>query len=294
MTPTLPDGLQAGGRFDRWDPLPPAYVVADIDGTLVGPPGHASPAVADAVRRVQAAGLRCGFATGRMRLAVEPLWRQLRAAGPHVVHNGAEVRADGRTVASWPLAPAQVRAVFDIHDELGTYAEIYVDGGYYVTDLREEARPHWDMLGHEPFGTGDDLDPDRTEVLKATFALFDGEPLEPVLEALAAAGLTAGPAGTPVTPHIRYVNATHAEADKGRALTAAAEHLGVPLRATVAIGDAPNDLTMFEVAGTAVAMGQADPEMHAAAHLVAPTVADDGAALVLATCIAWCEAATTS
>lgn len=287
---TLPDGIEPGGRFDDWDPLPPTYLVADIDGTLVGPHGEASPAVCTAVRRAQQAGLRCGFATGRMRLAVEPLWRQLRAEGPHVVHNGAEVRAGGRTIASWPLTPAQVRAVLDVHDTLGVYAEIYADRAYYVTDYREQARPHWEMLGHEPFGTGDDVDPDRITVLKATFALFDDEPLQPLLDALEQAGLKAGPAGSPVTPEIRYVNATHPDADKGRALAAAARHADVPLRAVVAVGDAPNDLTMFQEAGTAIAMGQADAQVRAAAHLIAPSVSDDGAALALTTSLGWCEA----
>ncbi len=38
---------------------------------------------------------------------------------------------------------------------------------------------------------------------------------------------------------------------------------------------------MLAIAGTAVAMGQADPEVLEAAHLVAPSVDDDGIATVL-------------
>lgn len=290
--PPLPEGLTPGGRFDRWAPRAPLLVVADIDGTLLGASGQASPAVLEAIRAVRGAGLRFGVATGRMRLAAEDLTRRLRAPGPHILENGAVVRLDGETLASWPLTPSQVRSVIAICRDLGVYAELYVDAGFYVTAWREEARAHWEMLGRAPLGSAGDLDAETMEVPKATFALFHEEPVEPLLEALRDAGLTAGPAGSPLTPEIRYVNATHPDAGKGRALLAAAGHLGVDPGATVAVGDAPNDLPMFAVAGTAIAMGQADAEVRGAAHLVAPGLDGDGAAVALRACLTWAQAGT--
>lgn len=290
--PPLPQGLAPGGRFHHWAPRPPGLVVADIDGTLLGPSGEASPGVLDAIRAIRRAGLPFGVATGRMRLAAEEVARRLRAPGPHILENGAAVRLDGQTLASWPLTPSQVRSVIAICRGLGVYAELYVDTGFYVTAWREEARAHWEMLGHEPRGSAADLDPETMEVPKATFALFGEEPVAPLLEALEDAGLTAAPAGSPLTPEIRYVNATHPDAGKGRALLAAARHLGVDPGATVAVGDAPNDLPMFEVAGTAVAMGQADAEVRDAAHLVAPGLDGDGAAVALRACLTWATAGT--
>ena len=107
------------------------------------------------------------------------------------------------------------------------------------------------------------------------------------MDALRGAGLAAGPAGSPVTPHITYVNATDRRADKGAAMAAAAGHLDVPLASVVAIGDAGNDAPMLALAGTAVAMGQAEPELHEAAHLIAPSVEDDGVAAVLRAVVGW-------
>jgi hydroxymethylpyrimidine pyrophosphatase-like HAD family hydrolase len=49
----------------------------------------------------------------------------------------------------------------------------------------------------------------------------------------------------------------------------------------VAVGDAANDLPLLAVAGTAIAMGQAAPEIIAASHLVAPGVDAYGAAVAL-------------
>jgi Cof subfamily protein (haloacid dehalogenase superfamily) len=288
-TTELPPGLRPGGRFETWRPAPPSYVVCDVDGTLVGPSADATDEVVDAVDRAQAGGLRVGFATGRMRGAVDVLQQQLHARGPHVLHNGAEVRADGRTVHAWTLTDDQVDALLAVAaDRDDCYVEIYPDDGFLVSRWDERARPHWEILRQEPRGivaTARDLD--GAPVLKATFAVFDPAGTPSLLRAIEGAGLLAGPAGSPRTPELMYVNATHPDADKGRALARAAAHLGVALDEVVAVGDAANDLSMLAVAGTAIAMGQAEAEVVAAAHLVVPDVDAHGVAVALDACIGW-------
>ena len=284
----LPTGLLRGGRFDAWRPAVPAYLVADVDGTLVGPAAEASAGVVAAARRAAEAGLAIGFSTGRMRLAVEPLWEQLRLPGPHVLHNGAEVRAGGVTVEAWPLSADELAAVLGVAHDLGVYAEVYVPDGYHVTAMDERARPHWELLGHAPRSVVTRAEEVGDEpVLKVTLALFAGDDVDRVVAALEAAGLRAGPAGSPLTPGITYVNATDPAVDKGRAVTAAARHAGVALAATVAVGDADNDLPTLAVVGTAIAMGQASERVKAAAHLIVPEVDADGVAHAIDACIAW-------
>ncbi len=51
------------------------------------------------------------------------------------------------------------------------------------------------------------------------------------------------------------------ETDKGRALQFLAEHLGVSMEDTVVIGDSHNDISMFRIAGTRIAMGNAVEEI---------------------------------
>ncbi len=289
-TTSLPSGLLPGGRFADWRPgARPAYVVCDVDGTLVGPSAAATDEVVAAVDRAQAAGLQVGFATGRMRGAVQALQDQLHARGPHVLHNGAEVRADGRTVHAWTLGPDQVDALLEVaRGRDDAYVEIYPEDGFHVSSWDERARPHWDILGREPTGVLERAAAlDGEPVLKATFAVFDRAAVPGLIDAIGRAGLLAGAAGSPRTPELTYVNATHPDADKGRALARAADHLGVPMGTVVAIGDAANDLSMLAVAGTAIAMGQADDEVRAAAHLVVPDVDAHGVAVALDACIGW-------
>ena len=68
---------------------------------------------------------------------------------------------------------------------------------------------------------------------------------------------------------------------KATGVAAIADHYGVTAAETIVFGDAANDLPMFEWAGHAVAMGQAVPEIQAAADEVAPSVDEDGVAHVL-------------
>ncbi len=281
--PGLPDGIRPGGRYAQWRPTGPRYVVCDVDGTLVGPSSYASAEVAEAVDRAQQAGIRVGFATGRMRRAVELLYEQLAARGPHLLHNGAEVRADGRTVAALTLTPDQIDRLLTIaHARDDAYLEVYTEDAYHVSALDERARPHWELLGSPPASVLTSThDLDGAPALKATYAVFDPGAVVEVVEAVRGIGLAAGPAGSPRTPAIVYCNATHPEADKGSALTIACRHLGIETTAAVAVGDAQNDLPMLAVAGTAIAMAQAPEEVLAAAHLVVPDVDTHGAAVAL-------------
>lgn len=286
MRPPLADGLEPGGRHAEWEPATPAYVVADVDGTLVGPQPHATDEVVQAIADAQADGLDVGFATGRMRLAMTPLADQLQMNGPHILHNGAEVRHGGHTIHSWPLPRQQQAAVLEISDRLDAYVEFYVPQGFVVAHRREDARAHWALLGHEPLREVHRVADIDGEVLKVTFAVFD-DTAEMIIAAVEEAGLRAGPSGSPLTPGITYVNATHPDADKGAALRVAAQYCRLDLAAVVAIGDAPNDLSMLATAGTAVAMGQAPDAVKQAAHVVVPDVDEHGVAHALRACLRW-------
>jgi len=57
--------------------------------------------------------------------------------------------------------------------------------------------------------------------------------------------------------------------------------LRVPLRQVVAVGDELNDLTMIQVAGLGVAMGNAPRELRRVADYVAPSNDEDGLAHVI-------------
>lgn len=288
-TATLPDGVAPGGRFDAWKPHVTRYLVCDVDGTLVGPEPGPTAIVVAAVDRAEAAGLRVGYATGRMRDGVGGLHEALGAAGPHVFHNGAEVRANGETVATWSLTPALVDhllAIAAAHDDV--YVEIYGESGYHVSSFDERARVHWDLLRVPPRGVLQRAaDLASGPVPKATFTAFTDAAQGWLEEQLAGLDAELGVAGSPLAPGLLFTNVNEPGATKGAALTAAAAHIGIPLAEVAAIGDASNDRSMLEVAGTAIAMGQAEPEVVEVAHLVTRAVDQDGLATAIDALLAW-------
>jgi hypothetical protein len=69
---------------------------------------------------------------------------------------------------------------------------------------------------------------------------------------------------------------------KALALKKTAEHYHIPIKQIMAIGDAPNDVGMLQLAGVAVAMDNAHAVVKEVAHWIAPSNDDHGvhAALV--------------
>ncbi len=78
-----------------------------------------------------------------------------------------------------------------------------------------------------------------------------------------------------------YVELTHREASKGKAVEWLASHWGVPRQEVMAIGDQGNDCSMIEWAGLGVAMGNAVASVKAIADWVAPSAQEDGAAVAI-------------
>lgn len=294
LPPPLPQGLRPGGRFSDWPGKPSAYVLADVDGTLIGPFHHATDGVVEAAGQLAAAGVVAGFATGRGWDSLAALRRQLGLHGPHILFNGGEVRADGEVLARWDLPADVIDALLAACRRLDVYAELYVEDGFLVTDRRDHARAHWALLGEEPAAVvGGRVAAALPTVIKATVVLSDlGGPFpEEVLPVLRQLGVSVTVSWAPATPGLTYLNVTHPDADKGKALRVAAEHLGLDPAAVAAVGDGLNDVPLLEAAGTAIAMGQSPAELQAAAHLVVPEVAEDGVAHAFRALAGWAGAA---
>ena len=82
----------------------------------------------------------------------------------------------------------------------------------------------------------------------------------------------------------KNVEVTAAGVDKGEALRALADRLGVPHECTLAVGDSENDRAMLQKAGVAAVMANGMPEIRALAHLVSKADCDhDGVAEILET-----------
>lgn len=78
-----------------------------------------------------------------------------------------------------------------------------------------------------------------------------------------------------------FLEIMNKNASKGNALDGLCQELGLQADEVMALGDQGNDLTMIKFAGTGVAMGNATPEVKAAANEITLTNAEDGVAAAI-------------
>jgi len=282
--PSLPSALRAGGRLSAWRGAAPRYVACDVDGTLLSGESVPRPEVLSALVRLRDAGVHIGIATGRMSASLDHVLATDVFTGPHVFHNGALVRdGRGRDVLVAGLESAQVDALLAFgrtRDDLAV--EVYVDEEYLSDRNDPRAAAHAQLLGIAPAGRiARVADLDGRPVVKCVVVAFDHAAAEAAARAATSFGLEPGVASSPATPHLTYLNVTRGDVDKGSGVAAAAQHLGIPARDVAMLGDERNDVAAFRFAGTAIAMGDAEANVTAHAHFVAPRYHDGGTVVAL-------------
>jgi Cof subfamily protein (haloacid dehalogenase superfamily) len=277
----LSRGLQPGGRFDEWRRPPVRGVFLDIDGTSLGHRHEPTPAFVDACRAVQDRGAMLSFATGRPPAGLGVLRERTGSQGADVVHNGALVLQDGVTVGGWPMPAHAAERIKRYCLDHGAYAEFAVGADFLVSDRREVARAAFEDIAGGPDGMVADVDLTVAETHKITVYCFEAEHAPAVFALAEELGLHVDPSTAPIFPGVNILNLTATGISKGAGVEWAARRAGIPARDLLVVGDSGNDISMFAVAGTAVAMGQASAEIRAAAHLVTEPFDDDGAALAM-------------
>lgn len=268
--------MPAINRFD--------LVVLDLDGTLLDPHREAPvrPAVKDAVRRALQQGVGVTFATGRTWDYAQARIRELGLSLPMVSSHGATlVAADGVILHEDRLGDELSRHLARLSVQLSEVFCFYFRhrrSGQLVIRQNRASQP-MDVY-HHLLGPQTQVDADLHaylddhQVLK--FVVFDEHP-----EASHKWGQWAGPGAQVSRTHHLLVEGTAPGIDKGTGVQRLMGHLGLDPARVLVVGDNYNDLPMFGVAGTSVAMGQAPLAVQQAAHWVAPSFEDDGVAAAL-------------
>ena len=78
-----------------------------------------------------------------------------------------------------------------------------------------------------------------------------------------------------------YYDVADVNTSKGNAVKMVCKALNIDLKDTISIGDDYNDVSMFEVTGASIAMGNANEEVKKKAKYVTLTNNEEGVALVL-------------
>lgn len=259
-------------------------VALDVDRTLLTDDYRVLPEISNAVAQAREDGVLIVLATARAPEAVRHVLTDLGEVDGVICCGGAltmKLWAD-----TWQVVPGSddsfvpmdlVHAVVRQARELDMPLAVYTMEGAFVDQMEP-------VLGEEFRLTGmnasecDLLDirvpvakflaiarPGQIPILHEFRQAFD-EPLSCVFS------------------HGNLLEVMQKGVSKGRGLISLTTSLGVDTTNVVAIGDSENDLSMFAVAGLAIAMGNGSAEVRAAADWVTSTNNEAGVAAALFRC----------
>lgn len=274
----------APGAVSRPDPAPESdrwFVALDVDGTVMHEDETIDPRVADAVASAVARGHLVTLATGRSWATTKPVIEHLELDPEYVVcANGAmTMRRDPAAPEGWVREHVET---FDATPVLRQIREELPSGRFLVEladgyRLFTEGMTDWNLERARQVEFDDLLGQPAIRVVATS---VDHE-LDEFFRIVEQMGLN----------HVSYAIGWTAWLDiapdgvnKATALERVRGWMGVPLRRVIAVGDGRNDIEMFhwaKAAGRAVAMGQAPPEVLAAAGETTGTIDDAGLAAVL-------------
>lgn len=252
-------------------------VAIDLDGTLLNSSGRLSEQNAAALKKVAASGMLVVPATARWYQAAVQPFMPLGLQTPAVAAAGADVRsADGAVLTQGAIPPHVARGIAQLVDQDGWMSTIATPARAY---RRSDALPPWAANAPEWLAPVTHLrDADLTTVLSVLAELSPEDPRRHGFDTWSDS-LNIRTARS--YNGNRLVTITARGIDKGTGLLALCRALHIDPGEAVAIGDDDVDLPMFEVAGLAIAMGNASDAIRAAADLVTGTADADGVAAAL-------------
>lgn len=219
----------------QWIPAgwKPKAVAVDIDGTITDSNKAIHLGAIDSLRRLEEAGITVILSTGNVRAVTYGLWRFLGVSGPMVCENGGVVWHPSWGEPIVRAEGARARAAGQmLEDRLG------LDSKGITTNVWRESE--WCLFPDEDLAAINELISNSEYsdllVVKTGFAIHLME------------------------PHL----------SKAEGLLIALDKIGIKPEEVLAIGDAPNDISMFKLVGHSVAVGGCFEELAAVAKVVSP------------------------
>ena len=230
------DEIYLAGMTMKWlpDNWKPKVVAVDIDGTLTNENKLIEPSVIDALQKLEAAGIPVILATGNVRAITYGLWRFLNLSGPICCENGGVLWHP-----DW--GETQYRADGSEAKAAAQWLATKISGlnweGIETNQWRES---EWCLLPNENLELITELIENsqwsHLSVVRTGFAIHLMEP----------------------------------QLSKGSGLQIILNKMGLKPSDLLCVGDAPNDLSMFELANWSVAVGGAFAYVSQAADVSSP------------------------
>ena len=251
--------------------------ISDLDGTLLRPDSSFPDDYKKRLNRLINMGLRFTIATARNYDSADPILKGLNLNLPVILFNGVYM-ADfdtGRILEhSSSIDKKVVQSMLELALPLGIDPFIYTLGEkhqlYYLNATNPGSQAYVKSLENDGRLSQVNHFEFQEEEKVSGFLLIDThDRLEPVYQSLNEKHfdhLNLYFAEDVSMKGYYWLQSFHQEASKGNMVEALAQKLGVPLERIVVFGDYLNDLDMFRIAGRAIAMENALPEVKESAN----------------------------
>lgn len=251
-------------------------IALDMDDTLLDSKLAVSPRASAAIRKAAEQGIKVTIATGRMYRSALPYAQQLGLDVPLITYNGGLIKScfSGETLLHRPIDKDIAREVLSLCREQNLYIQTYVDDNLYVKEQNEYSELYSRMSRVPAIAVGDSLY--AGEGYSTKMLIMSSK--EGIREIYNSFKKIFGNKLSMAISKPTFMEITHPEVNKGKALAYLADKLMIKQDEVMAVGDSGNDVDMLKYAGWGVAMGNASAAIKAIARLETASNDADGVA----------------
>ncbi len=248
-------------------------IIADLDGTLVYKK-EMSDKTKQTIQRLQDEGYVFTLATGRHKDAVKSMAKTLNIKWPIICTNGAMIYDFNQQKVLHqdviePTVANRVLALLNQHQtDYLLYTTQVIVSNQSAKALLESRIGAFESVVVE----FEQIEPYLKQGLLKILII---EPNEDKFNALRTR-LSQIDDVYVLSSQASFIDVGNKIASKGRALSILCEHLSIPLTEVLSIGDQENDLSMVQIAGIGVAMGDCEATLKENAYYVTKPFKEDG------------------
>lgn len=252
-------------------------VVSDIDGTLLEDGGHElNPELFDVILKLRAAGMQFAAASGRQWASIEAVFEPIKEKIFYLSDNGAYVGMCGRNLFLNPIDRDLIHEMIrDIRAAGLTALLSGPDQAYMDEDNPEFYRWLTEGYRFQVKQVRDLMQVEDQFIKISAYKKHDVEPATKELREKYGSRLKITISGD------MWMDCMASGVNKGEAVKLLQESLGILPEETIAFGDQLNDMEMLKQAYYSFAIGNARPEVKAAARFQADTNVKDGVLKIL-------------
>ncbi|WP_269431643.1 Cof-type HAD-IIB family hydrolase [Bacillus sp. JCM 19034] len=237
-------------------------VAIDMDGTLLSKDHSISEENRRAIQEAQQQGIHIVISTGRTRMTLDPIIKDLPLDSFLITVNGSEIwDQSGNLVERKTLPTNLVEYMWSLKEKHNTYCWAASVGRVWRDEFPAE-----DIHAHEWMKFGFDIDDEDVRSL--------------IYDDLSKLGTLEITNSSPTNLEINSIGV-----NKAKAIKTVCDQLGFTMDQVMAIGDSLNDLAMIQEAGVGVAMGNAQDLVKEAANWITSSHEEDGVAKAIRK---WC------